>query len=62
MHQAEQHAKIEGDVAGNGNQHVVGQDADVQELEGAVLDGFDGCDVAGQGGELLAHFLTRLAV
>ena len=61
VHAAGQHAKVEGVVAGDGDQHVVGQDAGVQKLEGAVLGGFDGGDVAGQAGERRTQVFARFA-
>ncbi len=56
MRTAGQHAEVEGVVEGDGNQFVVGQDGRVEELEGAVLGGFDGGDIARQAGELFAQF------
>ena len=52
---AGEHAQGVGILKGDGDQHVVRQDGRVQELEGAVLGGFDGGDVARQAGELFAQ-------
>ena len=58
---AGEHAQGVGILKGDGDQHVVRQDGRVQELEGAVLGGFDGGDVARQAGECGAQVFAWLA-
>lgn len=59
---AGKYAKGVGIVQGDGDEHVVRQDAGVQKLEGAVFGGFDRGDIAWQACELFAHFLPWLAM
>jgi hypothetical protein len=48
-------------VEGDANEFVVWRDGGVEELESAVLGGFDGGDVAGLAGELFAQLLVWFA-
>jgi hypothetical protein len=52
---------MKGIVSRDRDQLVVGQNFGVEELEDAVLGGFDGGDVAGETGERRAQVLARLA-
>jgi hypothetical protein len=61
VHLAGQHAQPRAIVGRDGDQHVVGQHAGVEELEGAVLGGFDGSDVAGQAGQCRPKVLSGFA-
>jgi hypothetical protein len=53
---------VTGVIAGNGNEHVVGQDAGVQKLEGAVFGGFNGGDISGQVGKCRPNFTASSTV
>ena len=60
MHAAGKHAENCRIVAGDIDQHVIGQNGGIEELEYPMLGGFDSGNVTSQSCKLLSQFLPRL--